>query len=224
MEEKPKFKTVQEVVAANEGLPERYLQPLTGGHEDQPLNGPVPEMDIPSIDLSLLLSSSEEGRQELSDESWNYRSVSRQDLDKIYKLTKQFFALPTEEKQKYAGDIGKLHTFQFPRGSFDFVDLDKSFFRETLHEYTMKQHAVIEQFFKGMARSLDLEDNVFLEMHGDNARMDTRFNTYPPCPTLQENSGILTDIPTENEILGIYRGISEEIPRKHKIGVPRNFL
>ena len=66
MEEKPKFKTVQEVVAANEGLPERYLQPLTGGHEEQPLNGPVPEMDIPSIDLSLLLSSSEEGRQELS--------------------------------------------------------------------------------------------------------------------------------------------------------------
>uniref|UniRef100_A0A0D3B237 Fe2OG dioxygenase domain-containing protein n=1 Tax=Brassica oleracea var. oleracea TaxID=109376 RepID=A0A0D3B237_BRAOL len=317
MEEKPKFKTVQEVVAANEGLPERYLQPLTGGHEEQPLNGPVPEMDIPSIDLSLLLSSSEEGRQELSDESWNYRSVSRRDLDKIYKLTKQFFALPTEEKQKYAGDIGK-----------------------TLHEYTMKQHAVIEQFFKGMARSLDLEDNVFLEMHGDNARMDTRFNMYPPCPrpdmvigakphgdgsaftlllpdkdveglqflkdgkwykapivpdtilinvgdlmeimsngiykspvhrvltnrekerisvatfcvpspdkeiqpveglvsdarprlyktvkkyvelyfdsyqqglTLQENSGILTDIPTENEILGISRGISEDIPRK----------
>lgn len=66
MEEKPKFKTVQEVVAANEGLPERYLQQLTGDHEDQPLNGPVPEMDIPSIDLSLLLSSSEEGQQELS--------------------------------------------------------------------------------------------------------------------------------------------------------------
>ena len=42
--------------------------------------------------------------------------------------------------------------------------------------------------------------------------------------SLQENSGILTDIPTENEILGIYRGISEEIPRKHKIGFPRNFL
>ncbi|KAF2549015.1 hypothetical protein F2Q70_00020968 [Brassica cretica] len=41
---------------------------------------------------------------------------------------------------------------------------------------------------------------------------------------LQENSGILRDIPTENEILGISRGISEEIPRKHKIGFPRNFL
>ncbi|KAF2595580.1 hypothetical protein F2Q68_00010793 [Brassica cretica] len=30
-----------------------------------------------------------------------------------------------------------------------------------------------------------------------------------------------TDIPTKNEILGISRGISEEIPRKHKIGFPR---
>ena len=39
--------------------------------------------------------------------------------------------------------------------------------------------------------------------------------------TLQENSGILTDILTENEILGISRGISEETPRKHKIGFPR---
>ncbi|KAF3596895.1 hypothetical protein DY000_02020758 [Brassica cretica] len=42
--------------------------------------------------------------------------------------------------------------------------------------------------------------------------------------TLQENSGILTDIPTENEFLGISRGISEDIPRKHKIWFPRNFL
>ncbi|KAF2586497.1 hypothetical protein F2Q70_00036350 [Brassica cretica] len=42
--------------------------------------------------------------------------------------------------------------------------------------------------------------------------------------TLQKNSGILTDIPTENEILGISRGISEDIPRKHKIWFPHNFL
>ncbi|KAF3519305.1 hypothetical protein DY000_02061148 [Brassica cretica] len=42
--------------------------------------------------------------------------------------------------------------------------------------------------------------------------------------SLQENNGILTDIPTENEILGISRGISEDIPRKHEIWFPRNFL
>ncbi|KAF3529601.1 hypothetical protein DY000_02042618 [Brassica cretica] len=32
------------------------------------------------------------------------------------------------------------------------------------------------------------------------------------------------DVPAENEILGISRGNSEEIPRKHKIWFPRNFL
>ncbi|WZZ70471.1 hypothetical protein YC2023_081841 [Brassica napus] len=45
--------------------------------------------------------------------------------------------------------------------------------------------------------------------------------------SLQENSGILTDIPTENDIFGISRGISEDIPRKPrkpKIWFPRNFL
>lgn len=46
----------------------------------------------------------------------------------------------------------------------------------------MKQKPVIEQFFKAMARSLELEENCFLEMHGQNARIDTRFNMYPPCP------------------------------------------
>ena len=41
--------------------------------------------------------------------------------------------------------------------------------------------------------------------------------------SLQENSCILTDIPTKNEILGISRGISEDIPRKHKTSeFPRN--
>lgn len=62
--EKPKFKTVQEVIASGEGLPERYLHTPTT--ESQPLDAPVPEMDIPAIDLILLLSPSEYGRQELS--------------------------------------------------------------------------------------------------------------------------------------------------------------
>ncbi|KAF3489770.1 hypothetical protein F2Q69_00057052 [Brassica cretica] len=51
-------------------------------------------------------------------------------------------------------------------------------------------------------------------------------------PALQENSGILTDIPTENEILGIYRGISkmksseytEEFPRKFRGNTKLGFL
>ena len=45
--------------------------------------------------------------------------------------------------------------------------------------------------------------------------------------TLQENSGILTDIPTENEILGISRGISEEtqnlVSSEYTDGIPRKY-
>lgn len=63
--EKPKFKPVQEVVAAGEGLPERYLCVSTGDSEGQRFNCLVPEMDIPDIDLSLLLSSFDDGREEL---------------------------------------------------------------------------------------------------------------------------------------------------------------
>ena len=40
---------------------------------------------------------------------------------------------------------------------------------------------------------------------------------------LQENIVILTDIPTENDILGIFRRISEEIPRKPKIWVSSEY-
>ena len=42
--------------------------------------------------------------------------------------------------------------------------------------------------------------------------------------TLQENSDILTDIPTENEILGIYRRNSEETTVRRNIPVRRNIL
>ena len=46
----------------------------------------------------------------------------------------------------------------------------------------MKQHLVFNQVFKAMAISLELEENCFLDMCGENATMDTRFNMYPPCP------------------------------------------
>ncbi|KAL1189119.1 Protein SRG1 [Cardamine amara subsp. amara] len=211
--EKPKFKTVQEVVAAGEGLPERYLPKRTGDGEGEPLNASVPEMDIPAIDLSILLSSSEAGREELSKlhlalSTWGVVQVMNHGieeafLDKIYKLTKQFFALPTEEKQKYAREIDNIQgygndmilsddqvldwidrlyltTYPEDQRQLQFWPQLPTGFKETLHEYTMKQRPMIEQFFKAMARSLELEDHCFLEMHG--TMMETRFNMYPPCP------------------------------------------
>uniref|UniRef100_A0A1J3HBJ6 Protein SRG1 n=1 Tax=Noccaea caerulescens TaxID=107243 RepID=A0A1J3HBJ6_NOCCA len=221
--EKPKFKTVQEVIAAGEGLPERYLNIPTGNDEGQPLNGSVPVMDIPAIDLSLLLSSSEEGREELSKlhsalSAWGVvqvmnHGITEEFLDKIYELTKQFFALPTEEKHKYAREIGStqgygndmilsddqvldwidrlyLTTYPEDQRNLKFWPEIPNEFRETLHEYTMKQQLVIENFFKAMARSLGLEETSFLDMYGQNATMDTRFNMYPPCPRPDKVLGV----------------------------------
>ncbi|KAL1189120.1 Protein SRG1 [Cardamine amara subsp. amara] len=217
--EKPKFKTVQEVVAAGEGLPERYLHAPKGDNEGEPLNASVPEMDIPAIDLSLLLSSSEAlSKLHLALSTWGVVQVMNHGieeafLDKIYKLTKQFFALPTEEKQKYAREIDNIQgygndmilsddqvldwidrlyltTYPEDQRQLQFWPQLPTGFRETLHEYTMKQLLVIEQFFKAMARSLDLEENCFLDMYGENASMDTRLNMYPACPRPDKVIGV----------------------------------
>ncbi|CAA0281368.1 unnamed protein product [Arabidopsis thaliana] len=221
--EKPKFKTVQEVVAAGEGLPERYLHAPSGNSESQPLNGAVPEMDIPSIDLSLLFSSSVDGQEELKKlhsalSTWGVvqvmnHGITEAFLDKIYKLTKQFFALSTEEKHKCARETGNIQgygndmilsdnqvldwidrlfltTYPQDKRQLQFWPQVPVGFSETLHEYTMKQRVVIEKFFKAMARSLELEENCFLEMYGENAVMNSRFNFFPPCPRPDKVIGI----------------------------------
>ncbi|KAJ0267153.1 Non-hem dioxygenase N-terminal domain-containing protein [Hirschfeldia incana] len=115
--EKPKFKSVQEVITAGGGLPERYLYTSAEG---QPLNCLVPEMDIPAIDLSLLLSSSDDGREELRKlhsalSTWGVvqmnHGITEALLDKIYEVTKRFFALSAEEKQKYARETGSFQAY-----------------------------------------------------------------------------------------------------------------
>ncbi|KAF3563710.1 hypothetical protein DY000_02017003 [Brassica cretica] len=144
----------------------------------------VQEMDIPAIDLSILLSSSDDGREE---------------------LRKLHSALSTWEKQKYARETGSfqgygndmillddqvldwtdrlyLTTYPEDQRKLKFWPKVPIEFRETLHEYTMKQHLLVEKFYKAIARSLGLKDNRLREMCGENAAMETRFNMYPPCP------------------------------------------
>ncbi|KAG7551363.1 Oxoglutarate/iron-dependent dioxygenase [Arabidopsis thaliana x Arabidopsis arenosa] len=129
--------------------------------------------------------------------------ITKAFLDKIYKLTKEFCALPSEEKQKYARDIGSIQGYGndmilWDDQVLDWIDRlyittypeDQRQLKETLHEYTMKQHLVIKQVFKAMARSLELEENCFLDMCGENATMDTRFNMYPPCPRPDKVIGV----------------------------------
>ena len=41
---------------------------------------------------------------------------------------------------------------------------------------------ITEVIFKAMAKSLNLEDNCFLDQYGKEATMTARFNYYPKCP------------------------------------------
>ena len=46
----------------------------------------------------------------------------------------------------------------------------------------MKLKSASEVVLKAMARSLDLEENCFLDQYGERSRLYARFNFYPKCP------------------------------------------
>ena len=53
--------------------------------------------------------------------------------------------------------------------------------RDTIDQYIRKLQVVTETVLKAMARSLNLEEDCFLDKYGEQRKMDARFNFYPPC-------------------------------------------
>ncbi|RHN64033.1 putative oxidoreductase [Medicago truncatula] len=72
-------------------------------------------------------------------------------LDKVREVTKEFFALPVEEKQN-----------------------------ETLEEFSTKVKSIIDCLLRSMARSLNLEEDSFLDLFGKQSLVKARINFYPP--------------------------------------------
>ena len=48
-------------------------------------------------------------------------------------------------------------------------------------QYTSKLQVITETVLKAMSRSLNLEEDCFLDKYGEKRKMDARFNFYPPC-------------------------------------------
>ncbi|PWA95190.1 2-oxoglutarate (2OG) and Fe(II)-dependent oxygenase superfamily protein [Artemisia annua] len=63
-------------------------------------------------------------------------------------------------------------------------------FREILDEYSSKIQLVNEVVLKALARSLNLEEDCFLNQYGTTAKMQARFNYYPPCPWPEKVLGV----------------------------------
>ncbi|TXG61905.1 hypothetical protein EZV62_013268 [Acer yangbiense] len=130
--------------------------------------------------------------------------ISNSLLDKIREVSIEFFSLPVEEKQKYARAVNEaegygsdmivsdkqvhdwshrlsLRVFPQHKRRFNLWPQIPQDFRETLDEYAMKIKIVTEVLFKAIAKSLNLEENSFLNQFGEQSLMQTRFNFYPPC-------------------------------------------
>lgn len=205
-------KPVQQLVINGEQVPENYIHRNT---DDGPIGASFPVTEIPIIDLGLLTSSSPTGEPELEKlrsalSSWGCfqainHGMASSFLDKVREVTKEFFALPMEEKQKYCRTLEDIEgygndTVVTEHQTLDWTDRlyllvkpedqrklklwpeNPETFRDTLNEYTEKLGHLTEIVLKAMAKSLSLDDSCFLDHCREGALMITRFNLYPVCP------------------------------------------
>ncbi|XP_021765342.1 probable 2-oxoglutarate-dependent dioxygenase ANS [Chenopodium quinoa] len=220
------FKPVQEVLEGEGVVPGRYIK-----HKDEHTqeDGDVllPMMDCTIIDLALLSSSSPQELAKLHSalNSWGCVQVVNHGmtssfLDEVRGVIEQFFALPTNEKQKYfrkeesgssdaplegyANDDvyqqktlnwnDNMHLLLFPlaKCKFELWPQKPSNFRTILENYTTKSKMLFDSLLRAMARSLKLDENNFFELWG-NDEEDTilgRFNFYPRCPASNRVDGL----------------------------------
>ncbi|XP_028760760.1 codeine O-demethylase [Neltuma alba] len=201
-------KSVQELFLGSKDLPEQYI------YKDGEVSALLLSLQIPIIDISLLLSPSSQ-QQQL--ELHNLRSalttwgcfqainhgMTSGFLGKVRELSKKFFELPKEEKQKYEREEGdhegygsdiiftedqrldwtdrvylKVHPEH--QRKFKLWPKQPHEFRDMLIDYTEKLKRLYEVILKAMAMSLNLQEDSFLKQCGDS-NMFARFNYYPPC-------------------------------------------
>ncbi|KAB2016648.1 hypothetical protein ES319_D08G108600v1 [Gossypium barbadense] len=117
IELQPQAITVQELAAINSRqVPERYIREGVGA-----LDASFPVLDVPTIDLQLLASSSSTSGDELDKlrsalssygciQAINH-GITSAFLDKLREVARQFFALPSEEKKKYSREIGSIEGY-----------------------------------------------------------------------------------------------------------------
>ncbi|POO01327.1 Oxoglutarate/iron-dependent dioxygenase [Trema orientale] len=204
-----------EVPIHRDNLPEQFFvkESAFGSVDSSP-----PLIPIPVIDLSLLSSESELEKLRSALTSWGCfqaigHGISSSFLDKVREVGKEFFSLPLEEKQKcfraardgegFGSDVvvskeqvlgwcNRLNLMVFPEDGrrLNLWPENPNDFGETLIEYTKKIRSVMDVVFEATARSLKLEEDVFLKHFGEKTAMVARFNFYPPCPRTDKVLGL----------------------------------
>ncbi|KAH0970245.1 hypothetical protein GBA52_022401 [Prunus armeniaca] len=176
-----------------------------------PVGSSPPLVQIPIVDVGLVFSSQDE-LEKLKNalSSWGCfqamgHGISSSFLDKVREAAKHFFSLPMEEKHKcfravkeaegYGSDLivsdkqildwsNRLFLMVFPENQrrLNLWPEIPNDFGEILIEYATKIRSLMDLCFKAMAKSLQLEEDIFLKHFGDQAVVQARYNFYPPCP------------------------------------------
>ncbi|ONK60324.1 uncharacterized protein A4U43_C08F17010 [Asparagus officinalis] len=203
------LKLVQELAETGRAPQGRYVLL----EDDRPDCTPPMASDIPMIDLRRLLQCDDESEKlRYAVQSWGIFQVighelSRSFVDELQDVTRTFFKLPVEEKQKhsnlksgefdfegYGNDLvasedqildwnDRLYLLVQPedKRKLDYWPENPSSFREMLHEYAMKTRKITEIVLIALAKILKLDENCFKDQVDDRAEVFARFNYYPSC-------------------------------------------
>ncbi|KNA04019.1 hypothetical protein SOVF_203570, partial [Spinacia oleracea] len=209
-------KLVQELAKKGDEIPEEYLQ--KDGFPEA-IDAPDLWRDNLLIDFSLLSSSTPERaklRSALS--QWGCFQVINHGmetsfLEELIEVSKQFFALPLDEKLKcsaaddvfqgygsdsvYAGaqtinwnDRLFLTLYPEEKRKLQHWPTKPEKFGGMINEYSNKLATMTEAIYKAMARSLNLEEDCFLKHQGKHGPITGRISLYPRCPCPERVLGL----------------------------------
>ncbi|KAH9624410.1 hypothetical protein KSS87_003429 [Heliosperma pusillum] len=187
---------VQEIAkSCKNEVPERFIH--KNGYPQAQVDF-VPLMDNIVVDFSLLFdhsSSPESHHLELAKlqsalSQWGCfqatnHGLSSTFLDEVREVTKKFFDLPLEEKQKYSRVIDDYDGY-----GNDTIVSENQTLDWTDRLYLTVHLKISSSCNIGHRSLLHLDENCFLKEHGETVNMAGRFNYYPPCPTPQSVLGI----------------------------------
>nr|AFK42268.1 unknown [Medicago truncatula] len=216
-------KSVQELALNSENLPpNNYIYNEGGVGFRDALLPSESDFQVPIIDIANLTLPSTAQHELLKLQSALHscgfflvinHGMTSSFLDKVREVSKQFFELPKEEKQKYAREPNNVEGYgndtiysenqrldwcdrlflkvhPEDQRNFKFWPLNPIDFRNTIQQYTECVWQLYEEIFRAMAKLLNLEEDCFLKECGERGTMSMRTNYYPPCPMADHALGL----------------------------------
>ncbi|KAG5242765.1 oxidoreductase family protein [Salix suchowensis] len=207
--------SVQEMAVDGKEPPVKYFYK---GNDAGVLDASVPLIDIPVVDLGLLTSPSTSAREleklHLAVSSWGCFQVVNHGmassfLDKVREVSKRFFALSMEDKQKYSREADSIEGYGNDMILSDHQTIDwTDRLYLTISPETRERSSFGPKILKILGKlitmlpnhSLDFQETLneytmklqemneillrtmAMSPYGERPLVTARFNFYPPCP------------------------------------------